>query len=83
MGARHLRAWLNQPTRIQSILLKRHAAITELIDANDYDGLHDLLSNINDIERHSQSYRFKNSTTERPGCTTQNYSDYPFCTTRT
>ena len=51
MGARHLRAWLNQPTRIQSILLKRHAAITELIDANDYDGLHDLLSNINDIER--------------------------------
>ncbi len=51
MGARCLRAWLNQPMRIQSTLLKRHAAIAELIDANDYTALHDLLSNINDIER--------------------------------
>ena len=51
MGARCLRAWLNQPIRIQSTLLNRHAAIAELIDANDYSALHDLLSKVNDIER--------------------------------
>lgn len=51
MGARHLRAWLNQPTRIQSTLLKRHAAIEQLIQLNEYNVLRNLLSNVNDIER--------------------------------
>ncbi len=51
MGARCLRTWLNQPTRAQTTLLKRHAAIAELIHVNDYTVLHDLLSDINDIER--------------------------------
>lgn len=51
MGARYLRAWVSQPIRIQSILLKRHAAIEQLIQLNGYNVLHNLLSNGNDIER--------------------------------
>ncbi len=51
MGSRCLRAWLNQPTRIKNILLQRHAAISEFIQVNNYDDLHNLLVNIKDIER--------------------------------
>ncbi len=51
MGARCLRSWLNQPTRIQSISSLRHAAITELITTNGYANLHNMLSNVKDIER--------------------------------
>ncbi len=51
MGARCLRAWINQPTRNLPTLEKRHAAIEELIHANEYMELHSLLSEINDIER--------------------------------
>ena len=51
MGARCLRTWINQPTRKQSTLLKRHAAIDELIHASGYMDIHRLLSDTNDIER--------------------------------
>ena len=51
MGARYLRSWLNQPTRIRSVLLKRHAAIAEFMQTNDYVQLHALLASIKDIER--------------------------------
>jgi len=51
MGSRCLRAWLNQPTRIENILLQRHAAISEFLQLNNYVELHDLLTNIKDIER--------------------------------
>ena len=51
MGSRCLRAWINQPTCIQSILLNRHAAIEELIQHKNYMTLHKLLSSSNDIER--------------------------------
>ncbi len=51
MGSRLLRTWVNQPTRIQSIISNRHEAISELIEHKEYMALHDLLSNINDIER--------------------------------
>ena len=51
MGARQLRLWLNQPIRIQSTLLKRHAAIKQLIELDELAALHSLLSQGNDIER--------------------------------
>ena len=51
MGSRCLRSWLNQPTRIESVLLQRHAAISELLQLKNYDGLHNLLADIKDIER--------------------------------
>ncbi len=51
MGARHLRFWLNQPMRNQSALVKRHEAIEELIQINEYKYLRSILTNISDIER--------------------------------
>jgi len=51
MGSRCLRAWLNQPTQVENILLQRHAAISELLQLNNYVELHDLFTNIKDIER--------------------------------
>lgn len=51
MGSRCLRSWLNQPTRIKSTLALRHAAITELLQQNNYSDLHNLLTDIKDIER--------------------------------
>ena len=51
MGARHLRAWLSQPIRDQSTLLRRHAALRQLIEFNEFTFLHRLLSDANDIER--------------------------------
>ena len=51
MGSRCLRAWLSQPTRNIEILLQRHAAISEFIKHKNYDDLHELLSEVKDIER--------------------------------
>jgi len=51
MGSRLLRTWLFQPTRNQDILLKRHAAIAEIIQHNDYHETYNSLSNCKDIER--------------------------------
>ncbi|NNC66863.1 MAG: DNA mismatch repair protein MutS [Gammaproteobacteria bacterium] len=51
MGSRCLRSWLNQPTRNESSLLQRHAAISEFLHLNNYHELYDLLINIKDIER--------------------------------
>ncbi|QMU62684.1 MAG: DNA mismatch repair protein MutS [Gammaproteobacteria bacterium] len=51
MGSRCIRAWLNQPTCIKSTLVLRHAAISEFLQQNNYSELHDLLSEVKDIER--------------------------------
>jgi len=51
MGSRCLRAWLNQPTRIENTLSQRHAAISEFLQLNSYDDLHSSLTEIKDIER--------------------------------
>ena len=51
MGARHLRKWLNQPIRTQSILQLRHVAISELIELGGFTDLHSVLKNAKDIER--------------------------------
>ena len=51
MGSRCLRTWLNQPTRVKKILLQRHSAISEFLQLNTYNDLHDLLTIIKDIER--------------------------------
>lgn len=51
IGSRCLRSWINQPTRIQSILTSRHEAIDELIRMDEYKSLHKSLSRIQDIER--------------------------------
>ncbi len=51
MGSRCLRSWLNQPTRVKSTLSLRHAAISEFLQQNSYLDLHNLLTDIKDIER--------------------------------
>ena len=51
MGSRCLRSWLSQPTRNETTLSQRHAAIEEILQLNSYADLHDLLVNIKDIER--------------------------------
>ncbi len=51
MGSRCLRSWINQPTRNKNILTLRHAAISELLQLNNFSDLHDLLKDIKDIER--------------------------------
>jgi len=51
MGSRHLRSWLNQPTRNKTTLLQRHAAIAELLQLNSFAELHNLLGDIKDIQR--------------------------------
>ena len=51
MGSRCLRTWLNQPTRKIGILTQRHETISEIINFNSFDELHELLNDIKDIER--------------------------------
>ena len=51
MGARQLRAWLSQPIRALPVLLKRHAAIEQLIQFSEFENLYKLLTQISDIER--------------------------------
>ena len=51
MGSRLLRSWLFQPMRNQDVLLKRHAAIAEIIHLNDFREQYSLLTNCKDIER--------------------------------
>ncbi len=51
MGGRLLSRWLNKPLRDQTILKNRHQAIESLIRQYHYEGLHDLLRHIGDIER--------------------------------
>ncbi|MEJ2115527.1 MAG: DNA mismatch repair protein MutS, partial [Gammaproteobacteria bacterium] len=51
MGSRCLRSWINQPIRVKTKLSQRHAAISEFLQLNNYNDLHDLLANIKDIER--------------------------------
>ncbi|MES2579074.1 MAG: DNA mismatch repair protein MutS [Pseudomonadota bacterium] len=51
MGARLLRHWLHHPLRNQSLVLKRHDAVTELIQTSNYQPLQNHLKVIGDIER--------------------------------
>ena len=51
MASRLLLRWLNRPLRDHSILIKRQAAIANLIDDYAYEALHSSLKAIGDIER--------------------------------
>ncbi len=51
MGARLLRHWLHHPLRDRNLVVKRHDAVAELIDAAKYQGLQNHLKAIGDIER--------------------------------
>ncbi len=51
MGARYLRTWLCQPTRNRDVLQKRHAAIAQLIEHNEFESLQEKLGEVSDIER--------------------------------
>ena len=51
MGARLLRHWLHHPLRDRSLVAKRHEAVAELIEIDNYTDLHELLRHIADIER--------------------------------
>ncbi len=51
MGSRLLQRWLNRPIRQQTILLARQQAISSLIDNRYYEGLHESLRGIGDLER--------------------------------
>jgi DNA mismatch repair protein MutS len=51
MGARELRRWVQRPLRDRTLLRARHDAIDALIRADRYDGLHETLRGIADVER--------------------------------
>lgn len=51
MGARLLRHWLHHPLQDRSLVMKRHEAITDLIQSNSYSSINPLLKVIGDIER--------------------------------
>jgi DNA mismatch repair protein MutS len=51
MGARELRRWIRRPLRDREALMRRYGAIAALIKADRYDGLHELLRGIGDVER--------------------------------
>jgi DNA mismatch repair protein MutS len=51
MGARELRRWVRRPLRDRATLEARYGAIANLIAADRYDGLHEVLRGIGDVER--------------------------------
>ncbi len=51
MGARELRRWIRRPLRDRATLSARYGAIANLIEADRYDGLHEILRGIGDVER--------------------------------
>ncbi|MDZ4140661.1 MAG: DNA mismatch repair protein MutS [Methylotenera sp.] len=51
MGARLLRHWLHHPLQDRNLVMKRHDAITELIQKDGFLSLNQLLKAIGDIER--------------------------------
>ena len=51
MGARELRRWVQRPLRDRALLRARYDAIDALIRADRYDGLHETLRGIADVER--------------------------------
>ncbi|HEU4516694.1 MAG TPA: DNA mismatch repair protein MutS [Steroidobacteraceae bacterium] len=51
MGARELRRWVQRPLRDRATLRARYGAIASLIRADRYEGLHDVLGAIGDVER--------------------------------
>ena len=51
MGARELRRWIRRPLRDREALRRRYGAIAALIKADRYDGLHELLRGVGDVER--------------------------------
>ena len=51
MGARELRRWVRRPLRERETLRARYGAIAALIQADRYDGLHEILRGIGDVER--------------------------------
>ncbi len=51
MGARELRRWIRRPLRDRDALRARYGAIAALIKADRYDGLHEILRGIGDVER--------------------------------
>ncbi len=63
MGARLLRHWLHGPLRDRSLVTKRHEAVAELINSEQYQTLQSHLKAIGDIERMSTRVALK---TARP-----------------
>ena len=51
MGARLLRHWLHHPLRDRNLVAKRHEAVAELINSDQYPSLQTHLKAIGDIER--------------------------------
>ncbi|RLV57940.1 DNA mismatch repair protein MutS [Parashewanella curva] len=51
MGSRMLQRWIHQPLTNHAHIQARHQAVSELIDANLYDELHDFLKGLGDVER--------------------------------
>jgi DNA mismatch repair protein MutS len=63
MGARLLRHWLHHPLRDRNLVTKRHDAVAELINSDQYQTLQSHLKAIGDIERMSTRVALK---TARP-----------------
>ncbi|MBM7072929.1 DNA mismatch repair protein MutS [Shewanella sp. 202IG2-18] len=51
MGSRMLKRWIHQPLTDHNYIRSRQSAVTEMIDCNLYDELHEQLKILGDIER--------------------------------
>lgn len=51
MGSRMLQRWIHQPLRDKDIIEYRHSAVSELIELDLYDTVHQQLKSLGDVER--------------------------------
>jgi DNA mismatch repair protein MutS len=51
MGSRLLRRWIHRPLRDQQVLRKRHQCVSTLLDDRKFEGLHECLGGLCDMER--------------------------------
>ena len=51
MGSRLLRRWIQRPLRDRSLLQRRHQCVDTLLDNRHFEGLHDALAGLCDVER--------------------------------
>ncbi len=51
MGGRLLRRWIQRPLRDRKLLQRRHQCVDALLDNRHFDGLHDALAGLCDVER--------------------------------
>ncbi len=78
MGARLLRHWLHHPLRDRNLVLKRHEAVAELMQAKQHLALHEVLRQVADIERISARVALKSARPRDLSSLRDSLSQLPF-----